>query len=185
MNLSQSVRDRIVGGIFLLSLAGIALPMLFDGAGVARLPDVRVPPGNVTAVPVAPIATTGEPWAFIDESRQLAVDREQRGAKDGDQLSTMGEPQARPPDAKSPLGRELPWTVQVGSFATLASAEALRGKLLKDGFHAYVAQARGTDQRPVARVAVGPIIERGEAERVRDALQQRYGLVVMLKKFDL
>ena len=184
MKLSQSARDRIVGGIFLLSLAGILLPMLFDGAGVAELGDVQVQPHAAATAPVKPIPTTGPDWAFVDTVKQLNADRPPTVTASGEH-NVLGDPRARPLDAKSPTGRALPWTVQVGSFADIASAEALCARLLGDGFHAYVTQGSGPDKRPIARVAVGPVVDRIEAERLRDALQRRYGLAAILKKFDL
>ena len=184
MNLAQPVRDRIVGAVFLLSLAGIALPMLFDGAGVADLPEVHVQPHAVVTAPVTPIAVTGKEWAFVGETKKMTTDHPLGPSPDGER-SVLGDPLARPVDARSPTGRELPWTVQVGSFAALAAGEALCARLLGDGFHAYVTHGRGADKRPIIRVAVGPIVDRAEAERVRETLQQRYGLASILKKFDL
>lgn len=184
MNISQTSRDRIVGGIFLLSVAGILLPMVFDGAGVARMTEIKVEPHAVTVSPVTPITTTGQDWAFVQEAEAVTADRPLGEPRDGER-TTLGDAQTRPVEAKSPMGRELPWTVQVGSFVALASGKALNTRLLADGYHAYLTQGVGSDKRPIVRVAVGPIGNRAEAERVRDALQRRYGLAAILKKFDI
>ena len=189
LTITQQTRDRIVGGVFLLALAGIVLPMLFDGAGVAELADVKVAPKVQVSAPVVPITTTGKEWEFVAQARQhrsepSPVSAGEAVTQDGE-TTALGDPRARSIDEKSPTGRELPWTVQVGSFAAVGAAKTLSARLLGDGFHAYVTQGVTGDQRPIARVAVGPIIDRSEAERVRVELQRRYGVAAILKKFDL
>ena len=75
--------------------------------------------------------------------------------------------------------------IQVASFATLDKGTALQTRLLAGGYHAFVSRGFGTDKRPIVRVAVGPILERSEAERVLGQLHSRYGLDGILKRFDL
>lgn len=189
MTITQQTRDRIVGGVFLLAVAGIVLPMLFDGAGVAQLADVKVAPKVQVSAPVVPITTTGKEWDFVAEAKQQHAEPAQSSMSEGvapdGERTALGDPLARSIEQKSPTGRELPWTVQVGSFAAVGTGKALTMKLLGDGFHAYLTQGVGGDQRPIVRVAVGPIIDRTQAERVRAELQRRYGFAAILKKFDL
>ena len=77
---------------------------------------------------------------------------------------------AAPPAPSPAPGRGF--SVQVGAFADAAPAEQLARKLESQGFPVYVAPAAGSDTRKW-RVRVGPLADRGEAERVAERLGKR------------
>jgi DedD protein len=90
-------------------------------------------------------------------------------------------PQPAPAATKTPApvsGKES-WVVQVGSFSNQQNARGLRDRLRSAGYATFVERAQ-TGQSVVYRVLVGPYLERGKAEGIRDKLaaqQQLKGIV--------
>ena len=69
------------------------------------------------------------------------------------------------------------WAVQVGSFAAYERAVALRDQLRSDGYHALFSNVKKGNEKPdkLTRVAVGPMIDREDAVRLKAELTDRYG----------
>ena len=67
-----------------------------------------------------------------------------------------------------PNGLPITWSIQLASLANRESAEALQKKLRAQGYNAYIRSADGKN-----RVFIGPLIERAEADRLRDLLGGR------------
>ena len=74
-----------------------------------------------------------------------------------------------------PFGRQAIWAVQLASFASPVNATALRDRLLGDGFEAWTSTAR-RDVGVRTRVAIGPLLDRGDADRMRDLVSGRYNV---------
>ena len=73
-------------------------------------------------------------------------------------------------------GLSVSWSVQLASLSNRASADTLQKSLRAQGYNAYIRSSDGLN-----RVFVGPLIERAEADRLRDQLskqQKLNGLVV-------
>ena len=75
-------------------------------------------------------------------------------------------------------GLSVSWSVQVASLANRASAESLQKKLRSQGYNAYIRAADGKN-----RVFVGPLIERAEADRLRDLLSRQQNLKGFVVRF--
>ncbi len=188
MSISESVRDRIVGAIFLLSLAGILLPMWFDGAGVGDLPEVQPQVAPIKGVAPAPMVTDGPDWAFADETEAAAKAGPiaETGGGATAERTLAGQPQARSDlEARTAGGAELPWSIQVAALSDRSAGRQLKDKLIAAGFHAYVTDTVARDGKVTVRISVGPIIDRAEAERTRAALRAQFGFDGMMKKYDL
>jgi len=78
-----------------------------------------------------------------------------------------------PQENKPPLAKQAIWAVQLASFASPVNATALRDRLLGDGFEAWTSTAR-RDVGVRTRVAIGPLLDRGDADRMRDLVSGRY-----------
>ena len=78
-------------------------------------------------------------------------------------------------NAQAGLARQAIWAVQLASFASPVNATALRDQLLGDGFEAWTSTAR-RDAGVRTRVAIGPLLDRGDAERMRDLVSGRYNV---------
>ncbi len=66
--------------------------------------------------------------------------------------------------AAAPTSSRAPWAVQLGSFAHRPNAEALARQLKGRGFSVYVVTA-GSGATVRYRVRIGPLADRGSAER--------------------
>lgn len=183
--LNDRTRYRVTGTIFLLAVAAIVFPMLFDGDGLEPL---ELPPMQGTEVDVSPVeAVRDEP--VPDFAPTIAARDELLAETDAEGYSLetgvrIGEPVLAGED--EPL--EMPadaWAVQVGSFAEHDRAIALRDRLRSDGYDALASNMKQSVERPdkLTRVAVGPMIDREDADRLRAELSDRYGLDGMVVRF--
>jgi len=67
------------------------------------------------------------------------------------------------------------WAVQAGSFELEANANAIRDKLRKSGYPAFVASVEGQGT-PLFRVRVGPELDRERAEQQLVQLEETFGI---------
>ncbi|QJI12777.1 SPOR domain-containing protein [Pseudomonas sp. ADAK22] len=77
-----------------------------------------------------------------------------------------------------PNGLPITWSIQLASLANRESAEALQKKLRTQGYNAYIRSADGKN-----RVFIGPLIERAEADRLRDLLGRQQNLNGFVVRF--
>ncbi|KAA0975564.1 SPOR domain-containing protein [Pseudomonas sp. ANT_H12B] len=75
-------------------------------------------------------------------------------------------------------GLSVSWSVQLASLTSRASAESLQKTLRSEGYNAYIRTADGKN-----RVFVGPLIERAEADRLRDLLGRQKNLKGFVVRF--
>ncbi|WP_332761485.1 SPOR domain-containing protein [Pseudomonas koreensis] len=89
--------------------------------------------------------------------------------------STKPDPAQSRVDAN---GLSVSWSVQLASLSSRASAESLQKNLRSQGYNAYIRSADGKN-----RVFVGPLIERAEADRLRDLLSRQQNLKGFVVRF--
>lgn len=77
-----------------------------------------------------------------------------------------------------PNGLPISWSIQLASLANRESAESLQKTLRSQGYNAYIRSAEGKN-----RVFVGPLIERAEADRLRDLLDRQQKLKGFVVRF--
>ncbi|QVI87338.1 SPOR domain-containing protein [Pseudomonas viridiflava] len=75
-------------------------------------------------------------------------------------------------------GLSVSWSVQLASMSNRANADNLQKTLRTQGYNAYIRTADG-----VNRVFVGPLIERAEADRLRDQLDKQQKLKGIVVRF--
>lgn len=75
-------------------------------------------------------------------------------------------------------GLPVSWSVQLASLSNRASADTLQKTLRSQGYNAYIRSADGMN-----RVFVGPVIERAEAERLRDVISRQQKLKGFVVRF--
>ncbi|KIZ49307.1 cell division protein [Pseudomonas oryzihabitans] len=156
-------------------------------------PVVVVPdePAKPLGKPQTPIAgTTGQaptqnaPVSPAPAQSQPAAPVAKAPATPAPVASAPAAPSATPAPAAKPDSRlgaaNLPnsWSVQLASLSSRPSADALQAKLRSQGYNAYVRTADGMN-----RVFVGPVIERSEADRLRDQLNKQNGVKGFVVRF--
>jgi DedD protein len=197
----RGLMQRIVGALVLVALAVIFVPMLFNREDASQQVAVDAP--AMPATPAAPVVET-EPVA-VPESEPFPEDFEiveegpatesEAPAAPIDPAPAAVEPvppaestAKQAPTAASPAPSEprldtsnLPvsWSVQLASLSSRENADKLQQTLRSQGYNAYIRTADGMN-----RVFVGPLVERAEANRLRDTLQRQQklnGFVVRFK----
>ena len=184
--LDKNLKQRIVGALVLVALAVIFLPILFSRPDDLRQVVVDVPPmpKNPVMVPVAQepvVVPEPEPLPELPPVVEEPVAQEPAAGIAETELPAA----AQSPAAKAPTTRldanSLPvtWSGQLASLSTRSSAEELQKKLRSKGYNAYVRSVDGKN-----RVMVGPVIDRAEADRLRDQLGRQMSLNGFIVPFE-
>jgi DedD protein len=203
----------MVGALVLVALAVIFLPMLFSRQDEQRQVTVEAPAAPqapvMPQVQVEPVVVP-EPQA-LPEEEPVPTDTEiaeQQAPSAPIQPSVpvvkpapapvVAAKPATPAPAPKPVapqpaapgkpdvgqsridpnGLPISWSVQVASLSNRESAEALQKTLRSQGYNAYIRTADGKN-----RVFVGPLIERAEADRLRDLLGRQQNLKGFVVRF--
>ncbi|WP_323167611.1 SPOR domain-containing protein [Pseudomonas atacamensis] len=208
--LDKAYKQRMVGALVLVALAVIFLPMLFSRQDEQRLVTVEAPaapqPSAMPQVQMDPVAVP-EPQALpqepvpTDEEVAEEVVPAAPAAPAPTIPAQIARPATPPPVAKpipapaQPItsatskpdttqsrvdanGLSVSWSVQLASLSSRASAESLQKNLRSQGYNAYIRSADGKN-----RVFVGPLIERAEADRLRDLLSRQQNLKGFVVRF--
>ncbi|HHS7808933.1 MULTISPECIES: SPOR domain-containing protein [Pseudomonas] len=209
--LDKAYKQRMVGALVLVALAVIFLPMLFSRQDEQRqvtveapaapqapsmpqvqmesvavpepqaLPQEPVPADEEVAedtAPAAPIAAAPAPTAPIAIAKPTAPPAVAKP------IPAPAQPIAaasKPDTTQSRVdanGLSVSWSVQLASLSSRASAESLQKTLRSQGYNAYIRSADGKN-----RVFVGPLIERAEADRLRDLLSRQQNLKGFVVRF--
>jgi DedD protein len=196
--LERGLKQRMIGALVLVALAVIFLPMLFSRQDEPR--HVRVDAPNRPSMPAVPdfqVAAVDVPVPLPEEpipaqppkspitTLPLPVPQAaQQPPVRKPQATGLGEPVAKAPvrTAEARLdANNLPvsWTVQLASLSNRANAENLQKTLRTQGYNAYIRRAGEMN-----RVMVGPVIEKAEAEKLRDQLNRRHKLKGYVVRFE-
>ena len=192
--LDSGLKQRIVGALVLLALMVIFLPML-----LSRQDDLQRVVVDAPAMPQAPVMPQVELDPVSVPQAQLLPDEpvpmtESEIAAAAPAVVAPAKPQAAvtPPAATKPPvtevaapasrldanGLSVSWSIQLASLSSRTSAESLQNRLRGAGYNAYVRNVEGMN-----RVFVGPVIERAEADRLRDQLTRQQKLNGFVVRF--
>ncbi|KPN91629.1 MULTISPECIES: SPOR domain-containing protein [Pseudomonas] len=211
--LDKAYKQRMVGALVLIALAVIFLPMLFSRQDEQRQVTVQAPSApqapSVPQLQVEPVVVP-EPQVLPQEpvpSDDEIADQQAPStpiapaapvvstpAPAAKPVTPPPAPVAKPapaqPIAAAPAkpdttqsrvdanGLSVSWSVQLASLSSRASAESLQKSLRSQGYNAYIRTADGKN-----RVFVGPLIERAEADRLRDLLGRQQNLKGFVVRF--
>ncbi|KJZ65271.1 SPOR domain-containing protein [Pseudomonas fluorescens] len=211
--LDKAYKQRMVGALVLVALAVIFLPMLFSRQDEQRqvtveapaapqapaVPQVQVEPVVVPepqALPQEPVPSDDEIAQQEAPSTPVAASVPVAPAPAAKPVAPAPAPVNKPTVAPSqPItaapgkpdttqsrvdanGLSVSWSVQLASLSSRASAESLQKSLRSQGYNAYIRTADGKN-----RVFVGPLIERAEADRLRDLLSRQQNLKGFVVRF--
>ncbi len=190
---TERARYRVTGGVFLVALAFIVLPMLFDGRGLRQPAPALFEDEVLTQMPLRqpelPATDSGlrrpdQPLA----DRTLAQDAQRlRESVDEEVIhapsqTRLGDPRLEAPRQDDTAVAAPAWAVQLASFSDPDNAQALRDRLRADGHQALLSQGR-QGSTLITRVVVGPILDRDDAIRLQQALAARYRLSPIVVEF--
>ena len=137
----------------------------------------------ITPAPAAPAAPTAAPAAPTTSSKPsvaAAPAPAAPAAKPAPSQPITAAP-TKPDTTQSRVdanGLSVSWSVQLASLSSRESAENLQKSLRSQGYNAYIRSADGKN-----RVFVGPLIERAEADRLRDLLGRQQNLKGFVVRF--
>ena len=188
--LDKGFMQRIVGALVLVALAVIFLPMLFSREDELRqvvvdapampdkpsMPEVELEP-VVVPEPVAedevpPVEPVPEPVAAPPQPAEQAQPPVQAEAP------KPAATEQKPASGLDANNLPVSWSVQLASLSSRAGAEKLQQSLRSSGYNAYIRTFDGMN-----RVFVGPVIERAEADRLRDLLNRQQNLKGFVVRF--
>lgn len=194
----RGLLQRIVGALVLLALAVIFVPMLLTREDEVRhvavdapsMPDTPAVPA-INAEPVEVLQPGSEPfpevYEIIEESPATPaatpdpIEPEPsliaQSAHTPD--SAVSVPQPSEPLRLDTASLPVSWSVQLASLSSRENAEKLQKTLRSQGYNAYIRVAGGNN-----RVMVGPLIEKAEAERLRDQLNRQHKLNGFVVRFE-
>lgn len=208
--LDNVVKQRMVGALVLIAVAVIFLPMLFTREDETRQVQVEAPSAPqapaVSQVKVDPVPVP-EPQVLPQEPVPGDADMGSNNqppampiapAPTAPATAPASKPAAKPAPAPAPAatapapasakpaapagvdanGLSISWSVQLASMSNRANADNLQKTLRTQGYNAYIRTADG-----VNRVFVGPLIERAEADRLRDQLDKQQKLKGIVVRF--
>ncbi len=200
--LDKGLKQRMVGALVLLALAVIFLPMLLSREDEQRRVVVDAP-----SMPAAPAMPQIEMQPVVVPEPQPLEDEPLVAGDDVQAAEPATAPEAVPAPAPAPTpvaepaapavvqvkpsaptpaptsrldANSLPisWSVQLASLSSRDGAQSLQKTLRSQGYNAYIRTVDGMN-----RVFVGPLIERGEADRLRDQLNRQHKLNGFVVRF--
>jgi DedD protein len=209
--LDKAYKQRMVGALVLIAIAVIFLPMLFSRQDEARRVQVEapaapqapvVPQVKVESVPVpeqqalpqepvpeedaatsvpVPSPTPAKPVVTAPATKPAAVASAPAKPTPAPAATPAPAKPATPvaePSRVDANGLSVSWSVQLASLSNRANADNLQKTLRTQGYNAYIRTSDG-----VNRVFVGPLIERAEADRLRDQLDKQQKLKGIVVRF--
>ena len=135
----------------------------------------QAPAQAALPVPSAPVAQPSAPIATLPQAPAP-----QPVAPAPRPAAPVQQQAAAPAPAQHLDGDNLPvsWSVQLASLSNRARAEELQKTLRSQGYNAYVRSADGMN-----RVFVGPLVERAEADRLKEQLSKQQKLNGFVVRF--
>ncbi|WP_176512268.1 SPOR domain-containing protein [Pseudomonas faucium] len=144
-------------------------------------PPVVVNESNApVATPSQPITPSPQTQAQVQPKPQTPVPTPAPAAKAETRPAATPAPAATAsaPSKIDANGLPVSWSIQLASLSNRAGAESLQKTLRSQGYNAYIRSAGGLN-----RVYVGPLIERSEAERLRDVINRQQNLKGIVVRF--
>ncbi|TPW12483.1 MAG: DedD protein [Halothiobacillaceae bacterium] len=222
--MDEKLKQRVVGGVVLFSLAVIVVPLLFDSESDQKKATVSsvIPPREQAVVQPLPLtqqwadkqvadlqpkplpADNEPPERLLDELPPSASAAPSKAVSAPLNAAIVAKPieksvAKQPPEPASPNKNSPPvktvaevkpamvttarsnqaWLLQVGSFSQRKNAEALRDKLTRSGYRAFVTQGK-SGGKTISRVRIGPELLRPNADKLRKKLEGELNMQVVV-----
>ena len=191
--LDKGLKQRMVGALVLVALAVIFLPMLLSREDELRRVAVDAPAmpqsPSMPQIEMQPVIVP-DPQILPDEPVPESIEQATAAvqapvpsptpASEATAEAVAPSAEAAAPPASRLDANSLPvsWSVQLASLSSRSGAENLRKTLRSQGYNAYIRSVDGMN-----RVFVGPLVERVEANRLRDQLNRQHKLNGFVVRF--
>ena len=162
--MDTTLQQRLIGAILLVTLGVIFIPVLLDGSGfksrnsrsIEMPPEPKFPP--LSEIKLEPVVPT--------HLKQ----------KSAPTPAPVKKPVPSKPKAKTKLKQPgNAFALQVSTVTIKDNAYALRDKLRKDGYAAYV-EARTNNGKTSYRVRIGPELDKSRLEKMKATVKKKQGL---------
>jgi len=177
--MTQQMKQRLIGGLVLLAIVAIFLPMLFHhsqpSTSVATNGKIPTPPQS--------------PQMHLNMSMPQAA--QNIGSNSGAMAvsATVSAPQmvTTPQQPPQPALGTPPkaWVIQLGTFSNHANAERLIKRLRTKGFDAYLRQTTNKSGSSLSRVFVGPEVRLDRAKQLKQELHLKFELKGIIKRYQI
>lgn len=193
--LDNGLKQRIVGALVLLALMVIFIPMLLsrqddlqrvvvDAPNMPQAPVMEQVELEPVSVPQAQLLPE-EPVPMTESELTVATAAPAAPVQPVKPIAAVAPPAkpvaaevAAPASRLDANGLPISWSIQLASLSSRSGAETLQKSLRTAGYNAYVRNVEGMN-----RVFVGPVIERAEADRLRDQLTRQQKLNGFVVRF--
>jgi DedD protein len=173
--MNERTRYRVTGSVFLIALAVICLPMIFDGAGTLDsvpppVPQINIPADSPAAQALADFDAVVPVSDVVERVEDLIAEVDEQGF-DTSNDTRFGEPILLQPNEDTRV-----WAVQAASFASKENAQAFQQRLRDAGYEAFTSTVRTTANEggELFRVAVGPLLDPRDAESIQTQIESRF-----------
>lgn len=184
-----NTRDVVIGTIFIIAIAAIFVPMLFDkpieidevpDTGISQELSITEPTPEISTEDLAvtePIVETAQ-IAELEEIRDSVEKRVDSEGFDSETNALLGTPTISEETAETAR-----WAIQLASFSQELSASNFVDQIVSDGYSSWVHSTKVNDSK-VHRVIVGPYTSREDANTKLNELKEKYNLQPILVDFD-
>jgi DedD protein len=185
--MDEQLKQRLVGAAVLVLLAVIFIPMILDRPSE---PEVRIEHPTLPAREetdfssrIVPLTEPQTPQVEAESERRAVPENEPAKPAPPAVPSETVAAASKAPTAEKPIPVPSPegsaakvesapnaWAIQLGSFSSADNAVALRDRLKKMGYVAFI-EALRVDGKEITRVYVGPELSRERAGELVKKLQ--------------
>lgn len=160
--MDKTLQQRLIGAILLVALGVIFIPVLLDGSGFKSRNSRSV---EMPAEPAFP------PLSEIELERVAPAASRQSPVPAAPTKTASTKPKTRS-TLKKPQNA---FALQVSTVTVKENAYALRDKLRKEGYIAYV-ETRTRNGKTSYRVRIGPELDKNKLEKMKVTIKKEQGL---------
>ena len=194
--MNDQLKQRLVGAAVLVLLAVIVIPMVLDqpitpAPQIRRSPIPPKPEGEFSSR-IIPLDAPETPLVEAQRAKKVPIEPAETDADDsagtapspadGAQFQGAAVPSESQPAAAAGQSELTAWAVQLGSFSSAQNAVALRDRLRKKGYTAFVEKGRAHGSE-ITRVFVGPELARDQADKIVKKLYAETRLKGMVVRY--
>ena len=177
--MEKQTRHRIAGTIFLLSTGFIFITLMLDDSQeeIVDIPDLVVDQESITRIPSYDEVAPETNVVSVIEDLKSEVDEDGYSTEHG---TRFGQPVLIPFSSSTKV-----FAVQAGSFEVSKNADSLISELREEGYEAFVSSKKSSGGVVMHRVAVGPMLDKKDADEMRESISEQFKLDARIMELTL